>query len=526
MKWFLHVMVIILLLVFINVSSAVIIWVNPDNKGTENGSEKSTGYKTLWKAMSIMHQGDTVIIANGNWLGYPGMVIDTTHYPNPPNGTSEAYSRIHAETDWEVTLNQVYLVSKSYIEIRGIVFDARVNIAPLRSVTGKYNKFIRCGFLQGKTPGNSNCFSLWGGGVRRTDSQYNLMEECIFWGGGRYMAMDYHGQYNVFRRCVVRHDNQEPGTPDDDGQIGNFRAYTCDYDIYQNCISIDSDRAQYYNNGNLQGQALGFYVGDSTGADGHEIQGCISIKDLNAGYYLGNTTDNIGNTVIKNSITLSLLHYNNSPTLNGFIVANYGNLFAENITGINATTDSTSCGYNSSMRWSPFNIKNSIALNVTGAGELGTTNTYMNHYNVGAGTWGTGSTSYDPRQNGLLYLVRIEEGSALATAGKGGTVCGATILKKIGVSGTLYGELGWDEVTNEDLWPFPNENKIKELMSETVEGVSGIYGFTAYISPFGSPNTLTSYIWEYLGNQIPSEIYGENPPPPLGQPGKPEHIDR
>ena len=39
---------------------------------------------------------------------------------------------------------------------------------------------------------------------------------------------------------------------------------------------------------------------------------------------------------------------------------------------------------------------------------------------------------------------------------------------------------------------FPNEDKIKELMSTTVVGVPGKYGFTAYVSPFGSPNTLTS----------------------------------
>jgi hypothetical protein len=68
--------------------------------------------------------------------------------------------------------------------------------------------------------------------------------------------------------------------------------------------------------------------------------------------------------------------------------------------------------------------------------------------------------------------------------------------------------LGWDTVTDENLWSFSNENKIKEFMSATVRGVSGIYVITAGLSKAGSPLTLTKYVWEYLGNQIPCEIYG------------------
>ena len=44
---------------------------------------------------------------------------------------------------------------------------------------------------------------------------------------------------------------------------------------------------------------------------------------------------------------------------------------------------------------------------------------------------------------------------------------GATIEKKMGVIGTLYGEPGFDTLTAENLWPWPYESKIKELFSET-----------------------------------------------------------
>ncbi|MBT3369101.1 MAG: SUMF1/EgtB/PvdO family nonheme iron enzyme, partial [Nitrospina sp.] len=60
-----------------------------------------------------------------------------------------------------------------------------------------------------------------------------------------------------------------------------------------------------------------------------------------------------------------------------------------------------------------------------------------------------------------------------------------------------YGEPGWNEVTDENLWPFPNERIIRELMRETVDGVSGIYGFCV------DGQSLTNYIWAYLGNTAP-----------------------
>jgi hypothetical protein len=38
--------------------------------------------------------------------------------------------------------------------------------------------------------------------------------------------------------------------------------------------------------------------------------------------------------------------------------------------------------------------------------------------------------------------------------------------------------------------------------------IDGARGFAAGNSMDGSAQTLTKYVWEYLGNQIPCEIYG------------------
>lgn len=88
----------------------------------------------------------------------------------------------------------------------------------------------------------------------------------------------------------------------------------------------------------------------------------------------------------------------------------------------------------------------------------------------------------------------------------GATSIGSTILKRIGVSGTSYGETGWDTLTSDDLWPFPNEDRIKNELS-----VVSLRGFCAAGNSLDgiSPLTLTTYIWEILGNQIPNDIYSQ-----------------
>jgi hypothetical protein len=85
----------------------------------------------------------------------------------------------------------------------------------------------------------------------------------------------------------------------------------------------------------------------------------------------------------------------------------------------------------------------------------------------------------------------------------------------------MFGEAGYNllqDGTNgqEDvnLWPFPNETLIKSKMSAysydngSLTGNRGFASLTARQLDGVNPVTLTSYIWESLGNQIPAEIYG------------------
>ena len=481
------------------------IWCNPGNTGPEDGRIKKTGYHTLWGAMAAASANDVLIIANGDWRKRSQMNISTQNMP--PDGTNGGYTRIHAETDWDVKLPHIRIettTAHGYQEYRGIVFDNRfINNGNRHHVyTMHHTKFIRCGFLAHGLKGNSHCMGFGNSDYHdRSKNSYNLMEECIAWGSGRYVLISWNGEKTIFRRCLVRHDfNDAP-------QIFNFRAYACSQTVYQNCISIDSDRIQYYAKP-LNLESGGFWTGDSWGATGNAISGCISIKDVQLPYYITGS-EGKGQSLIENSIALDVT-VPGVPTLSAFVLKSNTNVIASNLLGMKALNKFQDGFYG--KKGGRFIVTDSIVRDVGNIGLRADRSANINHYHAGKCTptgsklaklkalfsrWGKGSTDYDPMQNGLLYPVRIEPNSPLASAGQNGTRCGPEILKKIGVSGTLYGEPGWNKLTDENLWPFPNEKQIGELMRETVDGVSGAYGFCV------NGQTLTNYIWGYLENTVP-----------------------
>ncbi|HIJ39962.1 MAG TPA: SUMF1/EgtB/PvdO family nonheme iron enzyme [Deltaproteobacteria bacterium] len=496
--------------VFLTIPSAVlaaVIWCNPGNKGSCDGTTRATGYRTLWQAMATMSPNDELIIVNGDWRQMEGMTIsDADHMP--PDG-ADGYTRVRAETDWGVKLPHIHIDTgkpHGFMEFRGFVFDNRFmkNGAAHHVYNMHHTKFIRCGFLAHGLKGNNHCMGFGNSDYNdRSKSSYNLMEECIAWGSGRYMLISWNGEKNIFRRCLVRHDYN------DAQQIFNFRAYACDQTIYQNCISIDSDRIEHYAKP-LSGESGGFWVGDQYGANGNVVDGCISIKDIQLPYYISGS-EGKGQNVVKDSIALDVT-VPGEPTLSAFVLKSNTNVIASNLLGIKAFNKSQDGFYG--KKGGTLTVADSILRDVGNVGLRANQTANNNHYQAGQCVladrnkglaklkgmffcWGSGSTDYDPLQNGLKYPVRIEQDSPLASAGQDGERCGPEILKKIGVSGTLYGEPGWDKVTDENLWPFPNEKKIWELMRETVDGVSGIYGFC------GDWQTLTNYIWGYFGNTVP-----------------------
>jgi hypothetical protein len=109
---------------------------------------------------------------------------------------------------------------------------------------------------------------------------------------------------------------------------------------------------------------------------------------------------------------------------------------------------------------------------------------YNGYYNNAGGDVARFTRSANDRSDNpeLVYPIRIEASSTYKNAGEAGADIGANVVKRY-VDGSL---------TDQDLWPWPYEDWIREDMQKLSRR-----GFCA------DGQTLTNYIWGYLGNSPP-----------------------
>lgn len=446
-----------------------------DNAAANDSGNGSIGSpkKYIPSGIALMSAsgGDTLIIKNGT---YSGSSNNITSIPN----SSTNYNIIQAESDGGVIVtSSLAIASGQHCDFIGIKFQ----IAATKSIASTYTRFFRCAFNGGEV-----CSSNCDGAVNLAAGSYQLYEDCWFYGvGGRYTVMIYEEHNTVFRRCVIRHD---AGYTADEGNPESPFAIYASYNVaLLNCIIIDNTLT---------------YSGDYTtdlyvtghpsqpSIDGCIIQGCIFLNGKSGSFYYDNDSGSTGMSFIDN------VFYDNDSGIN---MSNGGSALSINRLTLGLTTSSSVDTSSGSVT-----VINSNFFNHGGANDGSAT--YTNTYNPESYS-GTGVTHINPVTNGLLYLPRIEAASTLKTSGSSGGQMGAQIVYKVGTDGTLYGESGYNTVTANSLWPWPNEDRIKTDM----EAVSD-RGFTAYSGLDGVHNSLTTYIWEYLGNEIPADIYGEEPP--------------
>ena len=477
---------------------ALLLWVSPA-WGTTRYMGSGETYTNLQAAMAASSGGDTIIIRDGTYTGSTN-VIDSSHMP--PAGSSGAYTIIQAEHDGLAifdgenarTMFDVQSDGSKYWRFEGIVWTRGGSGSTVYLKYADYVKFLRCG---------ADCYIAGAYPWSLRENSYVLVEGCYGFGMGRYQFICYICDHIIFRQCVGRPDDIDAGNAPEGDPASGMSIYTSTYVKVQNCIIIDGDQTGAWDNINVHAGA--FSIATTSGnTENVDFDQCIGLN-----FKLG------GLLVAQNSPT-SNINFNNMALWDCDDSATFG-IGLRNPASVSHCTYGAADMLNHYCDGDSSTIKNSIfyANNAENALFYDVeTQDYNNFYGNSntTGTSGAHNQTYSPLSNGLLYLPRIEAASNLKTAGESGGQIGAQCMTLIGTSGTLWGETGYATDTEVSMWPFPNEDLIKTKMAAYSHGgVSGARGFCASGKQLNGTDdiTLTSYIWEYLGNEMPSDIYGE-----------------
>jgi len=415
-----------------------------------DGLTAGTAKKYINSALALTSAGSLVQLQDGTYPDHTDNTIDDDIVVANP-GTSGSYVKVQAQTDGGVIIQADLGIAfqtpgNVYYEFHGLKWKSKYDTG----LASAYIKFLRCAFDGGPTNGNVD---------NSTASSYQLFEDCWFYGtGGRINFLMYNVSNVIARRCVMRHDGgwgwginakTEPELtctiyPND----GNPNANA----MMQNCIIVDSST---YSPTSMNEWAPNFTNNThGAGASNSFTKGCICFNSKGTAFG------------IEGSGSFALINYSDNAAIggsNGY----WGGFIANIPLTVDAQLDNClAYGIDSGGRQynatGDLAFKNSIITDNATQGLGGnTTGDYNSCWNNGGGSCGTNAQTYDPELNGLKYPTRIEAAGSLLTDGEGGGQIGPTIIKRRGVSGTLYGDAGYDTLTDDDLWPFPNEARIK-----------------------------------------------------------------
>jgi hypothetical protein len=401
--------------------------------------------------------------------------------------------------------SMVYLqTGDNYIHVDGFIFDMTDTTDPEYIVTidGDYNRITRSIL---RRQGDINQYGGW----LAVYGSHNLVEDCAGVGAARYGFFtggpDSSASYNIFRRCVGRIDYSNSSQPKATFAAYGHNSSNSMHDIlFQNCIAIDGRRGP----AGSEDTYGGYYFPKN--ATNITVQGGIVLNNEagHAGYFVKELQGQ--NIRVEHSIAWDI---RGTSTIAGFRAngSTPGPLIFDHV-----TAGATPVGYYNLDSAVTRVLQNSLFYNngrLTGGTDYSWTTMSHNAFMPASQAQGASAITGN---FGLKYIVRAEAGSVLTGAGSDGRDVGANVTRRYGASGSHWGQAGFDQLTEEALWPWPHEAQIKAVFSESNTPPAGnvpaandtMRGFCSELDQFGENMTLTRYVWQYLGNRIPAGYYG------------------
>lgn len=482
-----------------------------------SGNDGNPGTRDLpWATFShafkdVMAAGDTLILLDGTYREPMGRFFPGQPYNSysPPSGFSYAYTVIKAEHDGLAVLEDAGIFlggpvdgtarGSSYVQIEGLTLRR----GGVRIRHSDHIKLMRTGVKNG-VPIDSR----YGEVISISEGSHHVLLEDVWVVGTMvYGIIVFESENVILRRCVVRFDGNTEREPKSGiafyGAVGTIAAARAS--LAQNCVVVD------YN----ANPGLGAGMQNVHAAEDIKYRGCLALHIPAVGFLINEDYPARGNDVVNSVVwdveDVGIAMRDGHPQ---------GATLIDQVTV--GTTSRGIDQWSGSAGTNVFTtIQNSLFFHNSGANQGGDFVRY-NTYVPGWQAQGTNASVTDP---GFRYIVRSPD----AGTGEGGRIRGATLLKRYGESGTLWGETGYDALTGENLWPWPYEDRIHVLFSEpdgfeypTADWQGNPY--TVVNNPargFAAPGqTLTRYVWETLGYPIPGEITGSGSRKVFRYPGR------
>jgi hypothetical protein len=498
--------------------SAATFYVASNGSDTTGNGSTSTPYRTIGRGIQALSSGDTLIVKPGTYTGKTNFI--NTRLTPIASGSAAQATTIRAETPFSVRIknggvvnyydNFILLdVGTNYVSVDGFILDHEKSqdSSFTVEVNGNFNKLTRTIV---KRSGETDQYGGW----FYVGGNDNLLEDTAGVGSARYgYAMggpSASSQRNIVRRAVGRMDYSVSTQPK-----ATFNVYGNDNgshnvrdNLLQNIIAIDGRKGSNVSGGEATYGGVYFPKEPQNTL----IQGSIvlNVEAEYSGYFIRELQ----------ARGMSLI---DSVAWGGYGASGIAGFRANASTFGDLVIDHVTVG---GYAWGYYNqdsaptriLRNSAFIgngSRAGSNDYGWTSATNNAF--APSTQATGTNTIATTTSVLKYIVRPEPGSVLANGGVGGTYVGADVTRRYGVSGTRYGEAGYNTKTTESLWPWPYEDIIKSVFAEanpapvsaTPSSNVSKRGFAQDGNDaFGKPLTLTRYVWQYLGNEIPADVYG------------------